>query len=123
MSKACEIINNNINQLLNGRDLLSIKKIDEILLNFQRQENWTQYSATCTGENVITPCSEALFLAYGACINQTDPYLPIYYNLKQREYPSNEKTPKLMFTVFNGGKALGSKVKFSRFYLILDIAP
>lgn len=28
-----------------------------------------------------------------------------------------------MFTVFNGGKALGSKVKFSKFYLILDIQP
>jgi len=25
-----------------------------------------------------------------------------------------------MFTVFNGGKALGSKVKFAKFYLILD---
>lgn len=25
-----------------------------------------------------------------------------------------------MFTLFNGGKALGSKVKFRKFYLILD---
>ena len=29
--------------------------------------------------------------------------------------------PKLMFTVFNGGKALNSKVKFTKFYLILNI--
>jgi len=29
--------------------------------------------------------------------------------------------PKLMFTVFNGGKAVGSKVKFSRFYVIFDV--
>ena len=29
--------------------------------------------------------------------------------------------PKLMFTIFNGGKALGSKVKFSRFYLIMNV--
>ena len=28
-----------------------------------------------------------------------------------------------MFNVFNGGKALSSKVKFSRFYLILDATP
>ena len=28
-----------------------------------------------------------------------------------------------MFNVLNGGKALTSKVKFSRFYLILDISP
>jgi len=26
-----------------------------------------------------------------------------------------------MFTAFNGGKALNSKVKFSRFYIIIDI--
>ena len=26
-----------------------------------------------------------------------------------------------MFTVFNGGKAIGSKVKFSRFYIILNV--
>ena len=31
--------------------------------------------------------------------------------------------PKLMFNVLNGGKALASKVKFSRFYLILDVSP
>jgi len=29
--------------------------------------------------------------------------------------------PKLMFTVFNGGKAVNSKIKFTRFYLILDV--
>jgi hypothetical protein len=28
-----------------------------------------------------------------------------------------------MFNVLNGGKALASKVKFSRFYLILDVSP
>ena len=26
-----------------------------------------------------------------------------------------------MFTIFNGGKAIGSKVKFSRFYLIMNV--
>jgi hypothetical protein len=30
------------------------------------------------------------------------------------------KVPKLMFTLFNGGKALNSKVKFAKFYLIMD---
>ena len=27
----------------------------------------------------------------------------------------------MMFTIFNGGKALASKVKFSRFYIILNV--
>jgi enolase len=34
---------------------------------------------------------------------------------------ANFEPPKLMFTVFNGGKAVGSKVKFSRFYVIFDV--
>lgn len=35
--------------------------------------------------------------------------------------PTSVVVPKLMFTVFNGGKALGSKVKFSRFYIIINL--
>lgn len=34
-----------------------------------------------------------------------------------------DRVPKIMFTVFNGGKELGSKVKFSKFYLIMDFKP
>ena len=29
----------------------------------------------------------------------------------------------MIFNVLNGGKALSSKVKFSRFYLIIDVTP
>ena len=29
--------------------------------------------------------------------------------------------PKLIFSIFNGGKASGSKVKFARFYLIMNL--
>eukprot|EP00354_Favella_ehrenbergii_P000192 CAMPEP_0170470348 /NCGR_PEP_ID=MMETSP0123-20130129/12830_1 /TAXON_ID=182087 /ORGANISM="Favella ehrenbergii, Strain Fehren 1" /LENGTH=151 /DNA_ID=CAMNT_0010737431 /DNA_START=609 /DNA_END=1064 /DNA_ORIENTATION=- len=35
--------------------------------------------------------------------------------------PATITVPKLMFTIFNGGKALGSKVRFSKFYIILNI--
>ena len=34
---------------------------------------------------------------------------------------SSTNIPKLMFTVLNGGKASGSKVRFSKFYLIMDM--
>ena len=37
--------------------------------------------------------------------------------------PDVEKIPKLMLTILNGGKELGSKVKFSKFYIIIDIKP
>lgn len=34
-----------------------------------------------------------------------------------------DKLPKLMFTILDGGKANGSKIKFSKFYLIMDMQP
>jgi len=37
-----------------------------------------------------------------------------------QELTESTKVPKLMFTIFNGGKAMGSKVKFAKFYLIMD---
>lgn len=41
-----------------------------------------------------------------------------------REYrPETDKVPKLMFTILNGGKEAGSKVKFSKFFLIFDVKP
>jgi hypothetical protein len=40
--------------------------------------------------------------------------------LKKVPADGNPTTPKLMFTLFNGGKALGSKVKFAKFYLIMN---
>jgi hypothetical protein len=30
---------------------------------------------------------------------------------------------KMMFTILNGGKSLGSTVKFAKFYLIIDPIP
>lgn len=35
--------------------------------------------------------------------------------------PGNDKLPKLMFTVLNGGKDSGSKVKFKKFFVIFDV--
>jgi enolase len=37
--------------------------------------------------------------------------------------PETDKVPKLMLTILNGGKELGSKVKFTKFYLIFDVKP
>ena len=34
-----------------------------------------------------------------------------------------DKLPKLMFTILDGGKGNGSKIKFSKFYLIIDMQP
>ena len=61
--------------------------------------------------------------AYGACVSPADPFLSLYKYMMNKDYSATEKTPRLIFTILNGGKALNSKVKFSKFYLILDITP
>ena len=65
---------------------------------------------------------EALYFAYGHVTSPEMPSRSLYSNLQSREMtPTGVTMPKLMFTVFNGGKALNSKVKYTKFYLILNI--
>ena len=83
--------------------------------------DWSSYNGSGEScDNIIHSVQEALFFAYGVCLNQAYSYLPIYMSLKARPFTKKDRIPKLMFNVLNGGKALGSKVKFSRFYLIID---
>ena len=52
------------------------------------------------------------------------PFLSMFKVNVLRDFkPDGDKIPKLMLTVLNGGKDLGSKVKFSKFYLIFDFKP
>lgn len=37
--------------------------------------------------------------------------------------PQINSFPRLLLTVFNGGKEANSKIRFSKFYLIIDLAP
>ena len=51
---------------------------------------------------------------------------PLFSGDSQRSPRDNSNVhsfPKLLITVLNGGKDLGSKVKFTKFYLIVDVAP
>ena len=70
----------------------------------------------------IKAVSEALFQSYGAIKNPEAPAIASYEHVSfkkiaQDGYPS---VPKLMFSLINGGKAIGSKVKFAKFYLIMN---
>jgi len=47
----------------------------------------------------------------------------LFKQINSRPLTHDVKTPKLMFTLFNGGKSLSSKVKFRRIYLIVDLKP
>ena len=71
---------------------------------------------------MIRAVFEALLYSYGKVISPEAPYFSLYNFLNGSDITlSNLKAPKLLFTVLNGGKALGSKVKFATFYLIIDI--
>eukprot|EP00347_Sterkiella_histriomuscorum_P018418 403345584 len=120
MKKACHIINEEISPLLKGKEILGFKKIDEILLAYQKKSQQSD-EGSHVGDNIIRACSEAILFAYAFCTSPSDPYVGFFKFMFDRDYTSQEKTPRLMFTVLNGGKALGSKVKFSKIYLILDI--
>jgi len=71
---------------------------------------------------VVRCALEALHFAYGAVTQPESPVKAYYTEMWGNELELHRvQVPKLMFTVFNGGKALNSKVKFSRFYIIIDI--
>lgn len=65
---------------------------------------------------------EALYTSYGKIIDPEAPAIALYEQQSFKKIPQdgNPTNPKLMFNLFNGGKALGSKVKFAKFYLILS---
>ena len=65
---------------------------------------------------------ESLWYAYGHAMTPELPSKSLYQMLWAREMtPTTLQVPKVMFTILNGGKAMSSKVKFSRFYIIMNL--
>ena len=120
--EACRLINEEINPLLKGRDVLGLKKIDDTLLAFQKKKAEQEVQVS---DQVLRACSEALLYAYGQSTSPAAPYKALYKYLKNRdlEWGPGAVLPKMIFNVLNGGKAVASKVKFSKFFLILDMTP
>lgn len=69
----------------------------------------------------IRACLEAIYTSYGKIKDPEQSAIALYEHLHFRKIPQdgNPYSPKMMFTLFNGGKALGSKVKIAKFYLIM----
>lgn len=79
-------------------------------------------AASVCNPYAIRSCLEAISFGYGYALTPELAVKAMYRQNWQRELtPATCLIPKLMFTIFNGGKALGSKVKFGRFYLILNL--
>lgn len=56
MSVACNLINNEVSQLLQGKDLLQFKKIDDVLRNFKDRRE-AEHPDVKVGSNVTAAVS------------------------------------------------------------------
>jgi hypothetical protein len=59
--EACRIINEDINGILKGRDVLGIKKIDDALIAYQKKKAEQE---VIINDHILRACSEALLYAY-----------------------------------------------------------
>jgi hypothetical protein len=77
---------------------------------------------TGPGLSIIRACSEALLFGVVTCLkNDSSAREVIRNNFNPSITGLHMKTPtKLLICVFTGGKASGSLVRFSKFYLIVD---
>lgn len=119
MTKACEIINGSLSNMLKDKELVPIKKLDDSLKMFK--ERAEEDGDDFIGTNIISAASTAIYLAFGRAINPQMPFEALFKTTTFNDYRfGHEKVPKLMFTILNGGKDLNSKIKFKKFYLIFD---
>ena len=128
MKAVVELINKDINGWL--RPKLESKPLDKEFLAYADHElkEWfnskveaAQLDSKLT--SVVRACSEALFFASAACLdnngNSIGTTIREHFNPMDR-LSQVPRSTKLLFTLFNGGKAAGSMVKFAKFYLIVD---
>jgi enolase len=119
MSKACDLINQ-LSLLLVGKDLTQFKKIDDAIKNFKIRK---EEQGETVGINVTSAVSQSLFYAFASAQNPRSPFQSIFKQTTLRQMKQSDRSPSLMFTVLNGGKDLSSKIKFSKFFLILGMTP
>ena len=111
------MINNDINQMLNGICLTNSIEADNLLDDFmyanQEEEN------PIAKANVVKACSEALHFAVAKCFEPER----VHEGFQQSFYERDEnevKNTKLLVTVLNGGKSTTSTCRYAKFYLVID---
>lgn len=139
MAAACQFINEKISVFLQGRELpLNKSALNHLGAWYQRQIEKQESTMDNSQANLnqsssprqltLTPYAvravlEAVSGAYGITKSSEHPHAALYEQVACKPLGFEAKMPKLMFTLFNGGKSQGSKVKFRRFYLIMDMTP
>ena len=71
-------------------------------------------------KNAIRACSEALTYAVAKCFAPNRVWEGFIESFYPRAEDDGLKNTKLLVTIFSGGKAAGSAVKFAKFFLIID---
>ena len=115
LSKACNLMNNEISKSLQGVVLSGNIQADNKLSEFLKD-----HSTDEKRHNLVRACSEALVFATAKCFSQENVYDCFRESFYEVDEEAGNKNTKLLIKIFNGGKASGSAVKFSRFYLIVD---
>jgi len=122
LKKTMELINGDVSLKLADTVLGSSINCDNILVDFL--EKSAEGSDDVIAKNsLVRACSEAIMYAVAKCYSVNN----VYDGFKESFYPYDEdvditRNTKLLISVFNGGKAANSVVKFTKFYLIVDAA-
>lgn len=122
LKKTLELINGDVSLKLSDTVLGSSIKCDNILVDFLGKS--AEGSDDVIAKNsLVRACSEAIMYAVSKCYSVND----VFDGFKESFYPYDEdvdvtRNTKLLISVFNGGKAAASAVKFAKFYLIIDAA-
>ena len=110
--------------MFQGKELPLAKKAFETVLNWLDKRSRSTRFSNDNASLISRVVFEAVLYSYGKVMTPDAPYFSLFNFLNARDIAlSTLKSPKLMFTVLNGGKALGSKVKFAAFYLIIEVLP
>jgi hypothetical protein len=85
------------------------------------EENLNYMDVAGPGMSIVRACSEALFFGVASCFSSET---AMHHAIRDSLHPCSGQQfatcSKLMINVLSSGKASGSTVKFSRFYLIVD---
>lgn len=139
LKTATSMINNEISETLRinlagkGLDSTAFSESNAILKEFYLKNLFKgEHKAIQTGSSpnlmemtgpglsIIRACSEALLFGVVTCLKNDSSAREVIRN-NFNSSTMHIKTPtKLLMCVFTGGKASGSLVKFSKFYLVID---
>lgn len=118
LQKVCNLVNEDVNlkmkALVLQNQVYADNKLGELIKEVEAGEEEKGRKI------IIKACSEAIMYAVAKCFEPNQ----VYRGFLQSYYPRDDefgvKNTKMLMTVLNGGKAMGSTVKFSKFYLIVD---